>query len=186
VPRAGLTTDAVVSEAARLADELGYDGLTLAAVAERFGVKQPSLYKHVDGVDGVRRRLAALAVRELGSSLGDAAVGRARADALRAMAAAYRGYARRHPGRYAATVRADPENDELQAASENVLRVLNAVLAGYGIRGDDAIDAARTVRSALHGFVVLEQSGGFGLPRDIDRSFVRMVDALDVALAGWR
>ncbi len=44
-----------------------------------------------------------VAVRELGEVLRHAAVGRAGSDALRVVAAAYRDYATRHPGRYAAT-----------------------------------------------------------------------------------
>jgi hypothetical protein len=42
-----------------------------------------------------------------------------------------------------------------------VLGILFALLAGYGIDNDeDAVDAARMVRAALHGFVDLEQLGG--------------------------
>jgi hypothetical protein len=64
--------------------------------------------------------------------------------------------------------------------------VVAAVLRGYGIVDDDAvIDAARTVRASLHGFVALEAAGGFGLPRDVDRSYDRLVEALDVGLTSW-
>jgi len=59
------------------------------------------------------------------------------------------------------------------------------VLAGYGLTGDDAIDATRAMRSALHGFVSLEQAGGFGLPVDIDHSYSQLVLALDLAFANW-
>jgi AcrR family transcriptional regulator len=186
VPRAGLTTDTVVAEAARVADEVGHERLTLAAVAQRFGVALPSLYKHVDGLDGLQRSLAVLATREFGVALGKAAVGRARGEALEAMASAYRDWARRHPGRYAATVRApDADDEDHLAAAAEVLEVVDAVLRGYGVTGEDAIDAARTVRSALHGFVALELAGGFGLPRDVDRSFERLVQALGDALEAW-
>ena len=38
------------------------------------------------------------------------------------------------------------------------------VLAGYGIAGeDDAVDAARFVRSTLHGFVGARVGGGFAM-----------------------
>jgi AcrR family transcriptional regulator len=161
--------------------------VTLAAIADEFGVAVPSLYKHVAGIDDVQRQQAARAVRELGDALAGAAVGKARGDALRAMAQAYRAYAGEHPGRYAATVRApDPEDTEHVAASEGVLATVLAVLAGYGLEDDDAIDAARAVRSALHGFVALEAAGGFGLPQDVDRSFARLVDGLDAMLSDWR
>jgi AcrR family transcriptional regulator len=186
MPRVGLTPQRVVEEAGAVADAAGLDRLTLAAVAERFGVAIPSLYKHVNGLDGLRRDLAVLAVRELTAALSRAAVGRAGRDALHAMAAAYRAYATAHPGRYAASVRAPAPGDaEHQAAADDALAVFRAVLAGYGINGADAIDAIRGLRAALHGFVALEAAGGFGLPQSVDASYRRLVDALDAALTAW-
>lgn len=186
MPRAGLTPDLVVAEAAAVADERGYEQLTLAAVAGRLGVALPSLYKHVRGLDGLQSGLAVLATRELSGVLTAAAVGRSGTDSLHALCAAYRSYVLAHPGRYAATVRAaGPDDTEHRAASDQALRTVLAVLRSYGLEGEDAVDAARTLRSALHGFAVLEAAGGFGLPRDVARSFERMVAALDVALRGW-
>jgi AcrR family transcriptional regulator len=182
VPRAGLTAGKVIAEAAALADQAGYDKLTLAAVAERTGVRLPSLYKHVASLDALRQGVAALATRELADAMTAAAVGRAGSDALRAIAGAYRDYGRAHPGRYAATVRAPhPDDPGHTAAAGAVLRVVFAVLAGYGITGDDAIDATR----ALRGFLALEAGGGFGMPRDIDRSYQRFITAFDTALGNW-
>lgn len=176
-----------MAEAAALADEVGFDQISLAALAGRLGVKVPSLYKHVDGLPGVRRGITVAATRQLGDVLGTAAMGRSGGDALVAVADAYRRFALEHPGRYAATVRAPaPEDDEHLEAANAVLAVVLAVLAGYGLEGDDAVDAARALRSTLHGFAALEGTGGFGLPRDVDRSFERTVRALDRALADWR
>jgi AcrR family transcriptional regulator len=186
MPRAGLTRKRVVDEAGAVADVTGLDRLTLAAVADRFGVALPSLYKHVRGMDGLRRDLAVLAVRELTAALSKAAVGRAGRDALHAMAGAYRAYAIAHPGRYAASVRAPaPGDTEHLAAADDALGVFFAVLASYGITGPDAIDAIRGLRAAMHGFVALEAAGGFGLPRSVDASYHRLVDAFDTALTGW-
>jgi AcrR family transcriptional regulator len=186
VPRAGLSHDLVVREAADLADEVGWDRLSLAALAERLGVRLPSLYKHIAGLDGLRRDIAVLATRQLGETVSAAAVGRSGGDALRAVADAYRGFGHQHPGRYAATVRAPArDDDEHTAAAESVLRVVLAVLGGYGLSGDDAVDATRALRAGLHGFVALEAGGGFGMPQDVDRSFRRMVDGMDLTLARW-
>jgi AcrR family transcriptional regulator len=186
MPRAGLTPRRVVEEAAAVADEGGLDRLTLAAVAERCGVALPSLYKHVHGLDGLRRDLAVLAVRELTATLSKAAVGRAGSDALHAIADAYRAYATAHPGRYAASVRAPDTGDaEHLAAAADALAVFTAVLAGYGITGPDAIDAIRGLRAAMHGFVALEAAGGFGMPHSVDGSYARLLDALDSALRTW-
>jgi AcrR family transcriptional regulator len=179
VARAGLSTAAVVGAAADIADREGLAGLTLAAIASAVGVRTPSLYNHVQGLDDVRRRLALRGIQELADVLRDAAVGRAGDDALVSMAHAYRAYAQRHPGRYAAAQRAPDASDaELAAAAGGAVGVLLAILRGYGLEGDEAIHAARAVRSALHGFVSLEAAGGFGLPVELDASFERMVGAL--------
>ena len=186
MPRIGLTHARVVAEAAIVADEVGLDRLTLASVAQRFGVSLPSLYKHVRSLEGLKRDLALLAVRELTVALSAAAVGRAGRDALRAIARAYRAYAREHPGRAAASVRApDPDDAEHVAASEAILAVLFAVLAGYGITGADAIDAIRSLRAAMHGFVTLEAAGGFGLPQSVDATYDRLIGLLDTGFASW-
>jgi AcrR family transcriptional regulator len=186
VPRAGLTQTRVVEEAELIADEDGLARLTLAAVAGRLGVRQPSLYKHIDGMDGLQRRIAVRAKNEMAAILARAAVGRSRGDAIVSMARAYRAWALQHPGRYAAMQRAPVAGDaDDEAASRATVQVTFDVLAGFGLHDDDAIDATRALRSALHGFVTLETSGGFGLPADIDRSFDRLVRGLVRAFFGW-
>lgn len=184
--RAGLSPTSVGAAAAELADEAGWERLTLAALAARLGVRLPSLYKHIDSLDGLRRDVTVLAVSELGAAMSAAAVGRAGGDALRAVAAAYRDYGKAHPGRYAATVRAPAADDAQHTASaESVLRVVLAVLAGYGLAGDDAVDATRALRAGMHGFVTLEAGGGFGMPLDVDRSYTRLIDGFDATLHHW-
>ena len=98
MPRAGLDADAVVGAAAALADAEGLEGLTLARLASGLGVRAPSLYAHVGGLDDLKRRLGARGARDLAAALGSAAAGRAGRDALAAGAAASRDYARAHPG----------------------------------------------------------------------------------------
>lgn len=186
MPRAGLTTDRVVSEAELLADEVGLAGLSLAALAARLGVQPPSLYKHIAGQDALQQLLEVRAKAELGDVMRDAAVGRSGGDAVRALAHAYRRWALAHPGRYSSTLRApDPLDDAALNASGRAISVVYDALAGYGLTGDDAVDATRAFRAALHGFVSLESVGGFGLPVDVDRSFERLVTALETSLAGW-
>jgi AcrR family transcriptional regulator len=186
MPRAGLTPAIVVAEAARVADQVGLDRLTLAAVAQQLGVALPSLYKHIRGIDALQQQLAIRALNEVTERVTDATVGRSGQAALQALARAYRDYARSHPGSYPATLRApDPTDPAHLAAAERTVRVVYAVLEAYGLTGVRAIDATRTLRSALHGFVALEAANGFGIPQDLDRSYDLMVDALDRALRTW-
>jgi AcrR family transcriptional regulator len=185
VPRAGLTPERVVHEAAELADARGLDGLSLSALADRLGVRVPSLYKHVGSLDEVQRGVAVLGIRELAAELRAATVGLAGRDALAGCAAAYRSYARRHPGRYLAMQRVpDPDAPEWLAAANDLVGVVFAVLRGYGLEDEDVVHVTRAVRSALHGFVTLELMGAFGLPEDVDASFDRLVELLDTGLSG--
>ena len=184
MPRAGLNTVRVVNEAALMTDELGLNQLTLTALATRLGVRQPSLYKHVESLDSLHQRIAVQAKAELADVMGQAVMGQSRDRALFAVAHAYRAWALEHPGRYQAAQRAPAPGDvEDQEVSARTVQVVAAVMAGYDLHGDDAIDAIRAFRSSLHGFISLERSGDFALPTDLDRSFQRLVQVLTAALA---
>jgi AcrR family transcriptional regulator len=183
VPRQGLSKARVVDAAARIADAEGLEAVTVARVASELGIKAPSLYNHVAGRDDLISALGVRALQALTEALTQASVGRSRDDALQGIAAAYRAYVLEHPGLYSATIRAPEADDrERQEAAEKVLEVVYAVLAGYGLEGDDAVHAARAVRSGLHGFASIEAAGGFGIPADRDESFRRMVAALAAGL----
>jgi AcrR family transcriptional regulator len=187
MPRAGLTPDLVVERAALLADEVGPDRLTLAALAAGLGVALPSLYKHVDGLADLRRRIAIRATEELAGRLTDAVAGRSGLDALAALATAYRTYAHERPGAYALSQPAPGgEDDRHRAAADRATSAVFAALRGYGLEGDDAVDATRALRAALHGFVLLEDGGGFALARPPQASFDRMIAGFDAALRHWR
>jgi AcrR family transcriptional regulator len=176
----------VVTEAMELADEVGLDRLTLAALAVRLGVRQPSLYKHVASLDALLRLISMRGKTELGDVLSRAAIGRARDDALVAMGNSWRAWALAHPGRYQAAERgAAPGDAEHEEVSRRTVEVLAAVMDGYGLHGEDAIDAIRAYRAALHGFVSLEANHGFAFPSSVDRSFDRLVHALARTLSGW-
>jgi AcrR family transcriptional regulator len=179
----GLDAAAVVAAAGRIADAEGLEAATISRVAADLEVRPPSLYNHVANHAALMRLLAIESVEEIGAVITGAAVGRSREDALRAVAVAYREYALDHPGRYATTVRApDPADTEAAAASTAAISPLIAILAGWGLEGDDAVHLVRVIRSALHGFVSIEMGGGFGLPLDLDHSFALLVDSLVAAI----
>ena len=149
----------VLAEAAKLADASGFDQLSLAELADRFHIKPPSLYNHIESLEALKRGLAMMALRELADSLGKAAIGRSKDDAVRSLAGAYRDFVKKHPGLYQATAargrRADPE---LNRASDEVVNVCLAVLRGYGL--DRRACAARDARVAQRGAWLCDARGG--------------------------
>jgi len=166
-----------------MADEVGLNTLTLAALADRLGVRQPSLYKHIDSMAGLHRDIAVQAKRDLGEVLARASVGRSGADAITSMSHAYRDWALKHPARYeASNLMPVPGDVEDEAVSLAAIQIISDVLTAYHLEGDDAIDAIRAFRSTLHGFVTYETTGAFALSADIDRSFDRLVRGFILAL----
>src|SRR5688572_6189505 len=97
----------------------------MGLLAERLDVRPPSLYRHVESLDALRRGIALLAKRELGGAAARAAVGKAGPDAVHAFADAYRRWVLEHPGRYVATIRAPaPDDEEDRQVSDDSLRAL--------------------------------------------------------------
>ncbi|MFD9124861.1 TetR/AcrR family transcriptional regulator [Kitasatospora sp. NPDC059571] len=184
--RAGLTAERVVLAAAELADEVGFENVTVSALARGFGVKDASLYSHVRNLQDLRTRVALLSVADFADRLTAAVAGRSRGEALTAFGRAYREFAVAHPGRYEATrLRIDPELLADAPAYRRILDTTYAVFHGYGLAEPDLTDAVRLVRSAFHGFAALESSGGFDHPRPVAESFERGLAALHLVLENW-
>jgi AcrR family transcriptional regulator len=184
--RAGLTAERVTRAAAEMADEVGFDNVTVSALARRFGVKDASLYSHVKNLQDLRTRVAILAAGEMVDLIAEAVAGRSGKDALAGFAGAYREYALRHPGRYAAT---QSKVDLAQVAdTAPFLRtgeLTYGMLRGYDLEEPDLTDAVRLLRSTFHGYSSLEAAGGFAHPRDVNASWDKAIDALHILLENW-
>ncbi|MBN0044664.1 WHG domain-containing protein [Streptomyces actuosus] len=184
--RAGITVDRLVAAAADLADEVGFDKVSLSALARSFGVRDASLYSHVRNLQELRTRIALLAGGEMIDRIAAAVAGRAGKEALTAFAGAYREYALAHPGRYAATqIRIDPVVFADTPAMRRTAEITYGMLRAYGLEEPDLTDAVRLLRSTFHGYCALEAAGGFAAPRDVRRSWDKAVDALHTALTHW-
>ncbi|MFD7918983.1 TetR/AcrR family transcriptional regulator [Streptomyces sp. NPDC059740] len=184
--RAGLTAERLTLAGAELADEVGFDQVTVSALARRFDVKVASLYSHLRSSQDLRTRIALLALAEMADRAAAALAGRAGKDALTAFADVYRGYAREHPGRYAAArLRLDPRTAAASAGVRHA-QLMRAILRGYDLAEPEQTHAVRLLGSVFHGYVDLELSGGFDHSApDSQESWTRTLDALDALLRNW-
>ncbi|MGA5339166.1 TetR/AcrR family transcriptional regulator [Streptomyces griseoincarnatus] len=185
-PRVGLTTERLTQAGATLADEVGFDQVTVSELARRFDVKVASLYSHVKNSHDLKTRIALLALEELADRAADALAGRAGKDALVALANVYRDYAREHPGRYAAAqFRLDPGTAAASAGVRHA-KMTRALLRGYHLDEPDQTHAVRLLGSVFHGYVSIEMGGGFSRSApDTEETWSRVLDALDALLCTW-
>lgn len=178
--KAGLTTEDVVAAAAIVADRDGYAAMTLAQVADVLGVRPPSLYHHVDGIEGLRTGLACHAYRCLGDFTARARASLQGREAFSAQCHAYRAFARHHPGLYAALNQVElvRQDDELWQCMLTSVDPVLASVEEMGFSGDDRWEALRLFRASIHGFLSLEMVGSFAFDMDVDASYGHLIDVL--------
>ncbi|GAB3263756.1 TetR/AcrR family transcriptional regulator [Alteromonas gracilis] len=186
MPRVGLTADRLTLAAADLADAEGLEAVTAAALARHFGVRTASVYSHVEGTPDLRRRVALLALTESADLLADALAGRSGRDALSALGAIFRDYARAHPGRYAALRTPLPAEEASASAGPRHARLMEAVLAGYDLDPAHRVHAVRLLGGLVHGYAALESAGGFDHSTpDASASWETILDGIDALLRSW-
>src|SRR5258708_33366268 len=160
--RVGLDHATVVEAAAKLVDEEGIEQLSLGRLAERLGVRTPSLYNHVAGLPGLKHDLALFCSRELLDRLLRATIGKSRAEAIFALANAYRAYATETPGRYAFTVPApDPGDQALAAVAQQLGEFARPGLPPIGSAGEGPYTPFATRPAFVQAFSSLKWPAGF-------------------------
>ena len=184
--RAGLSAEKLRRAGAELADEVGFEQVTLSLLARHFGVAVASLYSHVQNSRELKVGIALLALSELADRTSAALAGRAGADALAAFANSYRDYAREHPGRFeAAQFRLEPA-DVVRSDGVRHSDMARAVLRGYDVPEAEHVHAVRLMGSLVAGFVRLESVGGFDHSAPTSQeSWLRILDVLDTTLRTW-
>lgn len=140
-------------------------------LAERLGIRAPSLYKHFPGKESLEAVLISIGFEEQ-AELFEAALRSSRRP-LTAMARAYRTYARRHPHLYRLMYDRELNRSLLAPGSEE-----RAVAAAVKAAGGDR-DLARAAFAFAHGMVILELNHRFPTGADLDAAWRRGMSALE-------
>ena len=177
IARQRLSRSTVIEMAATIADAEGIDAVSLSRLATDAGVKQPALYRHVTGIDELRKLLSLRARALLVQELTNAINGCTRDAAVLAAAHAWRKFVHTHPGLYSATDRVPSIGDaDVELSLAQVVTTLTTALDGYQLSDAQRAHCARTLRSALHGFCVLEKDHGHPEPFALESSLQNLVE----------
>jgi AcrR family transcriptional regulator len=159
---AKLTADKILGAALELLDKGGLGALNMRPLADALGVRPSSLYRYYPDREALLRALGAHAAKGLHEAIQRATRAGPPTDALAAAAHAYLGYARAHPHLYSLLLRPRaPYTAEPGPGKDLWNEVLALVGAVTGVPDDTA--AAVAFWAYLHGFILLERSGQFGL-----------------------
>ncbi|HEY4200229.1 MAG TPA: TetR/AcrR family transcriptional regulator [Devosiaceae bacterium] len=186
MPRAGLTRDKIIEAAGKLADDQGFDSVTMAALSRLFNVRLPSLYAHLASSDDLKKGIALLALHRLAETTEEAIGGRSGKDALIALVDAHRDFARKHPGLFqAARYPLDPES-AAGSGGARLAKVNHAMLRGYDLGDEGRVHATRFIGAFVLGFSLLDLAGSFDHSSpDVELSWMRGIDGLDAVIRSW-
>jgi AcrR family transcriptional regulator len=152
--------DEILEVAVTVLEEAGPEALTMRELADRMGIRAPSLYKHVkdkdDIIAGVQERALLDLARHLSSSTGQG---------LLALSEAYRSWARAHPRLYEVATRRPLARERIAAGVEDAAAAPLVTAVG----GDEHV--ARALWALAHGLVDLELSHRFPPEADLDATW---------------
>lgn len=154
------TNEEVVSAAREIVEAAGVAGLTMQAVADRVGVRAPSLYKRFEGRDALLLAVTEATIADLADRLEAASPDLAR------LAAAYRAFAKEHPQAFPLMFTPLAPREALQRSADPVIRA-----AAAQVGEEHALDAARLLTAWATGFLQMELAGAFRLGGDVERAF---------------
>jgi AcrR family transcriptional regulator len=158
----------IASVARELLETEGPEAVSMRRIADRLGIRAPSLYKHVPDKAALEAALIAAGFEELAERFGAAGTPRD----LRAVARAYREWALEHPHLYRLMTRGRLPRERLPAGVEAAAAA--PVIAATG--GDP--DAARAAFAFAHGMVILELDDRFPEGADLDAAWERGIAGL--------
>lgn len=172
-----------MTSALAIVDQRGFEALSISSVANNLAVAPSALYTYCNNLDGLLNMVAVASTNDLARMLRDAAIGTSGDAALYSMGLVYRTYALDYPGRFASTMRPPARrDDELAAANAALVEVFELVFRAIGHDDSQSHLAARSTRSALHGFLALENSSGSSKAHDAE--YEHLLGALQRGMRG--
>jgi AcrR family transcriptional regulator len=150
----------IVTAGRDLLEAGGQHGLTMQSVAERVGVRAPSLYKHIDNRAALLAAVVEATVDDLASRL------ESTDGSLEELARCFRRFAGDRPEgfRLMNSTHATPRT--LARAAGPVLR------AARELTGEqEALNGARLLTAWVSGFIEMELNGAFRLGGDVELAF---------------
>jgi AcrR family transcriptional regulator len=164
-PSAELTPRArqIVRAARDLLESEGEGAFTMRRVAERLGIRAPSLYKHFPDKEALQAAIIAEGFEESAERF-EAAAAADRRRPLRSLAAAYRAYAVEHPHVYRLMTERPLRRDLLPPGLED--RAAGPLVAAAG-----SVDRARALWAFAHGMTILELNDRFPPGADLDTAW---------------
>lgn len=158
----GISREIVLAKAIEMIERHGDAAISMRELAEELEIKTPSLYNHVKSMEELFSEISHYAAGKLRQIQLAAIQGKQKDDALFALAAAYRSFAKEHKGLYKVTLSLPTlQGDILTQTAAEIAEPIFLVLSQYALSEEQSIHWQRVLRSIIHGFLSQEEAGFF-------------------------
>lgn len=170
--RADIDKSVIINKAVELANEIGFEKVTLKLLASNLNIKPPSLYNHINGLEDLQKEVMLYGWKQLEERVIEAAIGVTGYDALEAMGRAFYKYSTENPGVFDAMLWYNKfQSDEMQDATKRIFSVIYKIFSTLNISQENCDHLIRTYRAFLEGYILLVNNNAFGHPLSIEDSF---------------
>lgn len=177
--RAGIDKETIIRSAAQLVNQAGMERITMKMLADKLGVKPPSLYNHMKGLEDLKKQLMIFGWTQAKENLLLSLAGVSGYDAIKAMCYAFYDYATENTGLFEVMLWYNKfQNEEAAEATAELLAVIFKVTRSLDIPDNYCFHLIRTFRGFLEGFFLLVNNGSFGHPLPVTDSFEISVNIL--------
>ncbi|MFL0252643.1 TetR/AcrR family transcriptional regulator [Clostridium neuense] len=172
-----LTKEKIIQVTFSLADEIGLDQVTFQKIAEKLGIKYPSLYNHFNNMDDLKIKMTIYFLTKLNLEIMQRLIGKSGEAAIREFAFTYRDFAFENKTAYELFLNIkSTKNEEVYLLAKQTTDIINKILNFYVKDTTELIHKNRALRSLLHGFVSLSSFGYFQGKANLEDSFKIMID----------
>lgn len=170
--RADIDKSVIINKAVELANEIGFEKVTLKLLASNLNIKPPSLYNHINGLEDLQKEVMLYGWKQLEERVIEAAIGVTGYDALEAMGRTFYKYATENSGVFDAMLWYNKfQSDEMQDATKRIFSVIYKIFSTLNISQENCDHLIRTYRAFLEGYILLVNNNAFGHPLLIEDSF---------------
>lgn len=172
-----LTKGKIIQAAFSLADEIGLNQVTFPKLAEKLGIKYPSLYNHFSNMDNLKIGMTVYLLNDLNSGLMKRLIGKSGEAAIKEFAHFYRDFAFENRTAYGLFMNIpSTEDEEIYRLAKETTGIIYQILDFYIKDKTQLVHKGRAFRSLLHGFVSLYSFGYFHGEVSLEESFNSMID----------
>lgn len=175
-----IDSEQIIRATVNLSAKQGLLNVSLNEIASELGIKTPSLYNHISGIEDLYLQVGAYSLKLLKEELILSMLGLSKYDALIKVSNTYVNFAIKYPVLYSAIENPYLKNTpEIAKLKEDIVVIIQSILSAYPLDVKQEIAMIRALRSYLHGYASLTIGNLFNIDTvDVRESFDLGLDAL--------